>query len=962
MTRFWVSRWRDSLLLFPPLLVAAWLAYGFVFSNDLFDEHLSQFAVLTDLGTIFGYIGLLFAVQIPLFILLLEKMYGAGYVRRLSLPSVINFREILVSYVALSLLLLISYRASYYYFPVAGLTLLSIYAIVEAIRVMFETRKLKQREDNYIRALVEKSLKASMKGRIGINNFFARLEHSPYVTHATLDMRHGDKNTSRRYLVRMNKTGIVESIDVKRLNDLIASEYYSEAPRVTGGRSTSESSVEQTARLVLSTRPSASVEKQDEVIKLVLTGDLEVPSKRLVRNLQSCIKIVPDHPDSPNRQMDDLIKDFKQQLRGAIEKDDEIAVDDALGMYELLTDGLMALRSSDDPGYSFKAAQGEFNQLFSDSVSSRLRDIADVIDDAFFYALRTERQDAVKSIISSMYKSILRALNSFDVLTVTRAEMAFTHAISRLVYSDDMTLPNAHYKEHVLQLLTFRLKEHTGLLLYNYREYDESLSFTKEQLVQWLNNRLSSMVSFLLGAYKNSRVSMFKDIKSIFDEIESDYDLYHEKMEELIWSPRCMLFLVAAYIHDKTDLTHDQEKIKNIINRHLANFSAKDLTRILVECVDNKYAEKWRFDTHDLVADGRVHSVPDFDINLKSLWVERMLALDSIPKDVDYYGRDSIAKTGAFSDLMTKREEAFILRHLSEMSEQGQDVAALTSLVDSFIDERTRHENTKLAAAPLDQNIIAEFKKEILEGYKESALALSVFKQTGHLKILKAATKGFLSYGWNQIQDKYGFIRDWHIGVFHQTHSYGSEIARSENKHIIETLLSKPNSQIDDFETWLKKLRRSKKKTWFIVSVRVAEWYVIYHRSDDIGKHVIEDHARGDMRFKGVEQISPVHHVYDDSLPKGFYAVSTDDLGKLEIKGSEDEPVKISIDAYSHDEKILNAIIKSPPDWLKEKGDTDAQKAFLKTQVRMLIQHPFKYTPISKPSIYYHPITDRDSD
>ncbi len=962
MRQIWVSRWRDSLLLIPPLIIVGWFTYGFVLSDELFDKHLGQLSVLTSIETILGYVGLLFAVQIPVFILLLEKMYDAGYIRRLSLPSVIQFREILISYAVLSLLLLLSPRASYYYFPVAGLTLLSIYAIVESIRVMFETRKLKEREDKYIRTLVKKSLKASMSSRVGMNNFFAEISDLLYVTHATLDAMRNDKNSDKRYPIRIDKVGIIESIDVKKLNDLIVREYYSEAPKVTGGKPTGEVSDKEVARIVLNTRPSASVRSQDEVIKLVLANDLDMPSKRFVRNLLSCIKSVADHPDSPNRQMDDLIKDFKQQLRGSIEKDDEVAVDDALNIYELLTDGLTTLHSSDDPGYNFKAAQGEFNQLFRDSVSNRLQDIADIIDDAFYYALRTERQDAVKIIVSSMYKSLLNSFNSFDVLEATRAERAFTHAISRLVYSDDTEPPSTHYKEDVLQSLAFRLKEHTGLLLYNYRGYDESLPYTKEQLTQWLNSRLSSSVSLLLGAYKKSRVSMFGNIKTIFDEIEDDYDLYGEEIEEFIWPTRSMLFLVAAYIHGKSNLTKGQKEIRQELNNYLSNFSAQELTRILVECIDDDYAKKWRFDTHDLVADGRVHGVPDFNINLQSLWVDRMLALESIPKDIKHYGRDFIAQTGAFSDLMTKKEEAFILRHLSKLGEEGQDVSALSSLVDSFISERTKFENTKLADTLLDQDIITEFKKEVLEGYEKSALALSVFKQSGRLKLLKAATKGLLSYGWNQIHDKYGFIKGWHIGVAHQAHSYGRQIAHSENKHIVETLLSKPSSQIDDFETWLKRLRRSKKQSWFIISVRVSEWHMIFSRKDDIGKHIIEDHSRGGVRFKDLKQISPVHHTYEDSLPKGLYAIPVDDLGKLEIKGNEDEPVKVSIDAYSHDNKMLNAIIKSPPDWLKDKGGADTQKAFLKTQVRMLIQHPFKYTPVSKPSIYYHPVTDKDSD
>ena len=42
-------------------------------SDDYFNKHFSRLAVLKELSTIIEYIGLLFAVQIPVFILLLEK-------------------------------------------------------------------------------------------------------------------------------------------------------------------------------------------------------------------------------------------------------------------------------------------------------------------------------------------------------------------------------------------------------------------------------------------------------------------------------------------------------------------------------------------------------------------------------------------------------------------------------------------------------------------------------------------------------------------------------------------------------------------------------------------------------------------------------------------------------------------------------------------------------------------------
>ena len=954
--RFWMSRWRVTFI-YVLVLISLYIIFGLMLSDDYFNKHFSKLAILKELSTIIEYIGLLFAAQIPVFILLLEKIRDSGDIRRFPLPNVIYFREILATYIVLSSLLLASPRASYYYFPTIVIAVVSSYAIVQSMQLLFGIGQLKQQEKKYIKDLVKRSLMASKMIRANGSIFFADLENSLYVIHRLFTSKRDKRELKKHYLIRASKAGVIKSINVKRLDEIITREYYNRAPQTAKKQSVSRPSDKKIAQLILSTRPGSDIEDQSVIMELVLSDNLPAPHKRLERGLLDCIKIDPDYADSPNRQLEVLVKGFRQQLRGAIEKDDEIAVDDALVIYELLTNATVEEYSNESKDFDYATAKSEFEQIFGDSVSRHLQSTVDIIDEAFFYALRTERRDATKSIISSVYRSLLNVFDSFNIVVAARLEKIFTHAMSRTIY--DTTLENTHYKEYVLELLAFRLKEHTGLLLYNYRECDESSSFSREQLEQWLNDRLSNMTSFLLDTYKKSQTSAFKEVKSIFNEVESNYRLYHQEIKELVWTSRSRLFMVAAYIHDRTDLTREQEDIKKIMDNYLGGFSAQDLTKILVKCVDNNYASEWQFDIYDLPADRKMHLVPDFNLSLKSLWVERMLALDSIPEDIEYYGRDDIARTGAFSDFTTREEKSFIIRRLAEMEEQGEDVSTLSKLVKTFIDERMRYEDEKLIAAPLDQDEVAEFKEGVLAGYRDYALAFSVFAPNGHLKTTKA-TKGFLSYGWNQIQDKYGFVKDWHIGTIHQPHSYGSEIAESENKHILESLFSKP-SRIDNFEEWLKRLKRSR-KSWFVVSVRTADWYMISDRKDDIGKQIKNDFSTGDMSFKGLNQVVPIYHVYDNYLPKGLYAASVDNLGKLEIANSKDEPIEISIDAYSDNERLLEGTLERQPDWLIEKGDKTAQEIFLKTQVRMFIKHAFRYKPKGKRSTFYYPIDDKDSD
>lgn len=137
---------------------------------------------------------------------------------------------------------------------------------------------------------------------------------------------------------------------------------------------------------------------------------------------------------------------------------------------------------------------------------------------------------------------------------------------------------------------------------------------------------------------------------------------------------------------------------------------------------------------------------------------------------------------------------------------------------------------------------------------------------------------------------------------------------------------------------------------------------MISDRKDDIGKQIKNDFNTGDMSFKGLKQVIPIYHVYDNYLPKGLYAVSVDDLGRLEIADNKDEPIEISIDAYSDNERLLEGTLERQPDWLIEKGDRTAQEIFLKTQVRMFIKHTFRYKPKGKRSTFYYPIDDKNSD
>lgn len=79
------STWRASFAV-SALSVINWLLYGYILAHDFFDKHLAFAKVLDSKGDVLTFVTIIIAVQIPLFILLLEKMLNAGHIRRLVLP------------------------------------------------------------------------------------------------------------------------------------------------------------------------------------------------------------------------------------------------------------------------------------------------------------------------------------------------------------------------------------------------------------------------------------------------------------------------------------------------------------------------------------------------------------------------------------------------------------------------------------------------------------------------------------------------------------------------------------------------------------------------------------------------------------------------------------------------------------------------------------------------------------
>ena len=953
--KFSRSSWRDSILL-SPLLFVCWWFLGWILSISYFDKHFAMFRLLTIRTDALTYVGLLFAVQIPVFILLLQRMVDLGYLRRLIMPGVIKFREILVSYILLSLFLLASQRSSYYYFPVIALTIISLYTVFITVRVMFDPGKLESKENDFVRKIIKQVFGDVLDRRKKSNDFFEELKKLDNVTHIFLDMGR-DHRSMTSLNIRSKHAGLIISIDAVQL-DAQLSRYFSEPMQETKVSSQASQKTGEDKKplptLILEVRPGAIVKAQATLMRLVLPDNIKAPENSFLNKLRDSIAIDTAIADSADRKLDDLITDFKQQLRDAVDKDSVVLIQQSLEFYELLLDGITGFSHAvADSGYTFADARQEFQQFIGDSVSIQIKSISDILNDELLHSIKEEKQDTCKELIHFLYGELLNLTHDYDTVRAAFTDYSFMFTVSRLIFDDSAKMQESSFRGEVFKDLLFRLKEHTGLLLYNYRNADDNSVISDEQLEQWLDSRMNDARSFLLGTYRKSSDVMFKQVLAIFQEFEKDYRLYDEEIKDLVLLERCNLFVIAAYIHGHNNEDTAQKASRELIDAILSKLSATELTELLVTCIDKNYADAWRVDVYDLIADGAMHQVPDFAMALKTLWTDYMMKLGSFPMDVNAYQSAPINTTFAFSDGLPDGHDPYLVNHLTELIAQNKPRAdELLKLVKKFIEARKKWEEDKLVASSLSVKKIDDFRSDVLKGYKDRAIGIKVFDKAKKLKYVSRATNNYIMLGWNRVNDKEAFIDDWHSGYIMPGEEHGEEIATRQNQLIAEQLFNNPTSS-ETIENWLGHMRDTEDR-WLIVSVEVSPWYI----RQEFEEHLAKEVQLNDISFKNVNQF-PMEHIYDKTLPKGLYAVNEQHLGTLKVKPADNEPVEVLVDAYSHNKELLDGMLNDPPQWLQDKGDQAEQEKFLKTKVRMYIYHSFHYVPNAKAKVFYFPLSDR---
>jgi ribosomal protein S18 len=928
-------------------VVILWYVFGSVLSlNNLDEKYIEEFKVL-DKTSVLDYLGAVLAIQIPIFILFLQEMVKAGYVKRKTLPRITQFKEIILVLITATTLILISPRNSYLYFPLFILILVNLVAIFKAIQVTFHQEQYDSSIRKVLKNTAEKSFKAMMQNRRSSNQKYTEIENTNFIKYSFLKKEYDNTNSIP---IVANVDGLFEDLDIKSIVSTLTREFKIENPR-----DKKKVRITETPVVLLRRMAGTSIVNADDVIaELVVPVSYDSPDK-LKKRISKAFKINPKKITFPIvKYFDELLSEFKKVLQFSVINKDVTLLHESLEMLKHMLDALDKSILEDDNShneqYSLENAYKEFTSMVNDEFSRHHMMIYEMFTDLLLKAISENKQEISMEIIEFLYKQILNERLNPIVSSIARYDGALFYVAGQFVYPNLWNVSLSLAQSEIRHSIYFRIKEHTTMLMYYLRENSEDKE-SKRSLQEWFENRLSNLRGLVLAAIQNKKDDEFKLLLEILHDIDQEVEYDNlDRSNTILY--RCNLFMIAAYLkHSKLISNSESNPIIEILSRWTDN----ELLEVLLECNNRKYADSWRVSTYDLVADGKVRSVPDYSLVMKELWADLMLSRPFNDELAAYDVKDELEQSLLFTESLSTDKDIKLIKYVE--SHNAENSEQLLKLIKQFMEVRWNYESTILASAHLDIERVSKFETLIRNAYTENSISYKLFTRSPQVLIDNSGKeKGFKEFGINQIFDKEAFIADWHSGYYidNMAEQLGSQIAQGQDEFIFKNLLAdfEAKKNQDALFNLLKKKFNS--VNWLVISNDIRN----YEIEPAFKKHLSKNSDYSNQYIKGIKQKLPIQHIFTDDLPKGIYFIDRSNIGTLTQKTPLNDPVDTQIDAYSHDEELMNGLLKTQPKWLKQKGNKAAQTKFLNSKVRMRVRLIFKYEKPKKSIIIFHPVND----
>jgi hypothetical protein len=299
------------------------------------------------------------------------------------------------------------------------------------------------------------------------------------------------------------------------------------------------------------------------------------------------------------------------------------------------------------------------------------------------------------------------------------------------------------------------------------------------------------------------------------------------------------------------------------------------------------------------------------------------------------------------------------------LEEIGLDALKLDNLFDDklipLLNKLKEEAEKQISARHKSTNIsskrVKEFKKEVIKAFYEVATIRNIF--TNYLNAYEDKTKEHTNekrrFTINIVDDKAAFFEEWHVHYVNWGENYGRDFASSEDTDLFNKIAKDCIDTIEEgFETTLVKIKNP--DDIIILSTKMAFWR-FFEDSKNFRPKWYRDIKQLDVKgFDGWYDLNgkliPIFNIYHRMIDNQILVLNKSKVGRLvqlsplnhgESKESVEDIFYIDIQAYSENDKLMEEIIKEPPEWLKKIGNEKKQREHLKERVRIQIFERFEF-------------------
>ena len=300
-----------------------------------------------------------------------------------------------------------------------------------------------------------------------------------------------------------------------------------------------------------------------------------------------------------------------------------------------------------------------------------------------------------------------------------------------------------------------------------------------------------------------------------------------------------------------------------------------------------------------------------------------------------------------------------------QLTKAGFDTARLDEIFDKKLvpflnklkQEASRQISERHKADNISQQKVQEFKKKILKTFDENACMRDIF--TKHFSAYEDKTKEHAfdrkeRFEINRIYDKAAFFDEWHVSYHGWGGNYGQGLASDENSHLFNQMAECCKEiHKENFESTLARFENSDD---IVIFTTTMEFWWPFENSKKFelwqeGIKRLETQIFGGWYdFNG--KLLPVFMIPIRRIDRSILIVNKAKVGKLIQwsplnEGENEEAVEgifyMDIQAFSENEQLMGEFLQQPLEWLKEIGNEQKQREYLRERVRIQIFEKFEY-------------------